>query len=176
MLIDTFETTRLQAQRLRKQDYLLLRQMHTDLKTMKTLGGIRTEEQTKENLLWNLQQWDDYKIGLWLLFKKENKEFIGTAGLRHIDIEGKLEIDLAYALLSKFWQQGYGTEMGKACLQIGFDKYNFSSIIAGTQSTNYASQKVIKKLGFTFERKIFKFGHDQLIYRLSKEEFHELKD
>ncbi len=64
MLIDSFDTSRLQAKRLRTHDYPLLRQMHTDVKMMGTLGGVRTEEQTTENLLWNLQQWEDYKVGL----------------------------------------------------------------------------------------------------------------
>lgn len=171
MIIQFFETERLQAQRLVDKDYQLLRQLHTDTETMKTLGGIRSEELTKENLQWNLQQWEEYSVGLWLLYKKENMEFIGSAGLRYIDIQGKLEIDLAYALLSRYWLRGYGTEIGHGCLKIGFGSYNFSSIIAGTQSTNFKSQNVIKKLGFTFESKIFKFGHDQLIYRLKKVDF-----
>lgn len=141
---------------------------------MRTLGGVRTEEQTTENLLWNLQQWQKNKVGLWLLFEKENKNFVGSAGLRHIDIEEIIEVDLAYALLSKFWHKGYGTEIGKACLKIGFEKLNFNSIIAGTQTTNIASQKVIKKLKFTFERTIFKFGHDQFLYRLTKDQYHYL--
>ena len=113
------------------------------------------EEQTIENLQWNLKQWEDYKVGLWLFFDKITKQFLGTGGLRHIDIEGVLEIDFAYALLSNFWQHGYATEIGKTCLEIGFEKLKFNSIVAGTRKTNFASQKVIEKLGFTFERIIF---------------------
>lgn len=174
MLIDSFDTARLHARRLITQDYLLLRQMHIDVNTMKTLGGVRTEEQTTENLLWNLQQWEEHKVGLWLFFEKENNHFVGSGGLRHINIEEIIEIDLAYALLSKFWQKGYGTEIGRACLEIGFEKLNFNSIIAGTKTTNIASQKVIKKLKFNFERTIFKFGHDQFLYRLTKDQYHYL--
>ncbi len=92
--------------------------------------------------------------------------------MRHIDIEGVLEIDLAYALCSEFWQQGYGTEIGKVCLEIGFEKLNFNSIVAGTQSTNLSSQKVIKKLRFSFENKTFKFGHEQFLYRLTKDQYY----
>ncbi|MBN9289095.1 MAG: GNAT family N-acetyltransferase [Gammaproteobacteria bacterium] len=176
MLIDSFETSRLQAKRLSSNNYGLLRQIHTDVSTMETLGGIRTEEQTLENLQWNLKQWEECNIGLWLFFEKETKQFIGTAGLRHIDIEGALEVDLAYVLLSQFWHRGYGTEMGKACLNIGFDKYKFESIVAGTRSTNFSSQKVIDKLGFSFERAIFKFGHEQFLYRLTKNEFHQTQN
>jgi len=173
MRVNFFETQRLEARMLMPQDYTLLRQMHTDAMTMKTLGGVRSEEQTKDNLQWNIKQWEEYQIGIWLFFKKPTKQFVGIGGLRHLDIEGVLEIDLAYALLSDFWQCGYATEIASVCLNIGFEKFNFNSIVAGTQNTNFASQRIIEKLGFSFEQTLFKFGHDQFIYRLTKDQFYQ---
>ena len=150
------------------KDIDLLHQMHRDPVTMETLGGVRMKEQTIQNLQWNIAQWDENGFGLWMFYEKNTKIFVGYAGLRSIEVDGTKEVEFAYSLMSKYWKRGYATEMSKACLEIAFDKLHVNNIIAKTRKSNLASQRIINKLGFSLENYFHEYGHEQILYRLTK--------
>ncbi|MFN6570277.1 GNAT family N-acetyltransferase [Dendronalium sp. ChiSLP03b] len=166
-LIETFATHRLLAERLRFQHLHELYRMHRDSQVMATLGGIRSEEATRLLILNNLNHWQCYGFGLWVFRDKVNHQFIGRAGIRNIYVEGNEEVELAYALMAKFWGKGLATEMGEKILQISFELLNLPEIICFTLTTNRASQRVMEKLGFQYEREMIRAGLPHLLYRLT---------
>ncbi len=173
--IQSFETRRLRALRLQKKHLDLLTIMHTNSETMATLGGVWTDDKIKTNLEWNLKRWDDDGFGLWLFFLLDNNKWIGRGGIRTIEVEGKNEIELAYALLPEYWQQGYATEIARACVEIGFEILQLKSLISLTLETNFKSQHVMEKAGFKFERNLIIHFEDvdypSVLYRLNREEY-----
>jgi RimJ/RimL family protein N-acetyltransferase len=48
--------------------------------------------------------------------RDEAGRFLGRAGIRHLIIEGKTEIELAYSFLSEYWGRGLATEIASALL------------------------------------------------------------
>jgi ribosomal-protein-alanine N-acetyltransferase len=64
--INAFETQRLSAIRIEAQDSEILLQMHTHPQVMATLGGLRSPQQSADNLMWNLEQWTKNGFGLWM--------------------------------------------------------------------------------------------------------------
>lgn len=165
-LIETFQTQRLLAERLRFQHLHEICMMHQNQKLMATLGGVRSDEETKLFIFNNLHHWQSYGFGLWRFQDKVNHEFVGRAGLRNTDIDGINEVELAYALMPKFWGQGLATEMGEKILEIGFKLLNLQEIVCFTLTTNKASQRVMEKLGFKYEREIIRANLPHLFYRL----------
>ena len=65
--VNQFSTARLRADRIDIDDLSDLCRMHADPEMMKTLGGPRSEEQTRRYLQLNLEHWDRYGFGLWML-------------------------------------------------------------------------------------------------------------
>ncbi|MDZ8186971.1 MAG: GNAT family N-acetyltransferase [Nostoc sp. ChiSLP02] len=166
-LIETFSTPRLFAERLRFQHLNELYRMHQNREVMATLGGIRSDEATRLFIFNNLHHWQQYGFGLWVFRDKSNRQFVGRAGLRNTYVDGKEEVELAYALIAKFWGQGLATEMGEKILQVGFELLNISEVICFTLTTNQASQRVMEKLGFKYQRDIIHANLPHLLYRLT---------
>jgi hypothetical protein len=86
--------------------------------------------------------------------------------LKTYRIDGKDVIGLAYAVLSEFWNQGYATEMAQAGVQVGFEQLGFTEICSWTLPVNLASQRVMEKLGFRYEREFEFAGLKHRFFRL----------
>lgn len=165
--METFYTNRMFAERLRFIHLNELNKMHQDKQVMATLGGVRSNEDTRLFILNNLHHWQNYGFGLWVFRDKITNQFVGRAGLRKTDVEGKDEVELAYALMAKFWGQGLATEMGEGILRIGFDLLGLQNVVCFTLTTNIASKRVMEKLGFKYERDIIYADLPHLFYRLT---------
>jgi RimJ/RimL family protein N-acetyltransferase len=152
--IERFSTERLNAERLSADHFEELCRMHHDERVMATLGGTRSDDDTYRYLLKNLDHWKQHGYGLWIFRDKETNAFAGRGGIRHLTVEGKDEIELAYALRSEYWGKGLATEMAKNLVTISFEKLALPDLVALTLTTNKASQRVMKKAGLTLEREI----------------------
>ncbi len=165
--IDSFATDRLFAEKIKWSDLDKLINMHTNHHVMATLGGLRTEDETRDDLEWHLNQWKENGFGVWLFYLKDTKEWVGRAGLRRVEIEGHEEIELGYALMPSFWKLGLATEMAKACIEIAFEVARLDNLISFALTTNKASQRVMEKAGFQHERDILYTNLPHSLYRMN---------
>jgi ribosomal-protein-alanine N-acetyltransferase len=169
--IEYFETDRMIAKRITEGDFEDLLHMHQDEQAMATLGGVRSVEETHENLEWNLKQWENNGFGLWLFRSKVTGQLIGRGGIRRVSIGDAKEIELGFALMPEYWGRGLATEMAKASNEVAFEKLKLDSIVSFTLKTNISSQHVIEKTGFKYERDIELGGEPHVLYRLSADDY-----
>ena len=132
---------------------------------MVTLGGVRSAAQTRDFLDKNLAHWEQHGCGLWMFTAKEDGRFVGRGGLRHVAVGGGNEIELAYALEAEFWGQGYATEMAAAIVSFAAAQYGLDNLVCFTLTDNLASQRVMEKVGFEFERSIVHAEMPHVLYR-----------
>ena len=163
--INSFSTERLLAEKVTENDLEKFCLMHTNEDVMRTLGGLRNEEKTIENLNWNLKQWADNGFGFWMFYLKDTQEWIGRGGLRRIEVGGNTEVEVGYALMPKFWNQGFATEITQACVEIAFEVIHLDDIVSFTLTTNTSSRRVMEKAGFKYERDIIHAGLPHVLYR-----------
>ena len=134
--------------------------------------GVLSYEETKEELEWFLNGHPEHpELGLWATIHKETDKFIGRCGLLPWEIDGKLEVEVAYLLDKDFWHQGLASEAAKGILTYAFEKLNFSRIICLMDPDNIASQNVAKRIGMTLESKVDGIAGDNfptLIYSIEK--------
>jgi RimJ/RimL family protein N-acetyltransferase len=172
--IDTFGTERLTAERLRPEhlcDYVRLFQ---DVRVMATLSPDGKPLPAQEVARWlqlSLDQWDRHHCGFWAIRTKEGNRFVGRAGLKNVDMLGKNEVELAYALLPEFWGQGLATEISTAILELAFKTIGLAEVVCFTLTTNLASQRVMEKVGFQFERAGMHADLPHVFYRLTSAQF-----
>jgi [ribosomal protein S5]-alanine N-acetyltransferase len=170
--IETFTTERLLAERLGSQHFADLSRMHHDPRVMKTLapaghpnGGMLSDEETRRFLDKDAAHWEQYGYGLWALRANSDGRFVGRAGLRHTQVGGTDEVELAYALVADAWGQGFATEIAGALVGLGFDQLGLATIVCFTLTTNRASQRVMQKAGFRYERDLIHAGLPHVFYR-----------
>ena len=134
--------------------------------------GVLNLEETKEELEWHMNGHPKYpELGLWATIHKETSKFIGRCGLLPWEIDGKLEVEIAYLLDKSFWHQGLATEAAQGILNYGFGKLNLPRLICLIDPENIASQRVAERIGMTLERKVDGIDGDNyptLIYSINK--------
>src|SRR5437879_1396450 len=101
--LDSFRTDRLSAERLRPEHFGDYWRMYSDPRVTATLGGVRSEEETRVFLQKGLEHWERHGFGLWIFRDLTEGQFVGRAGLRYAAVDGKDEVELAYALMSEYW-------------------------------------------------------------------------
>jgi ribosomal-protein-alanine N-acetyltransferase len=84
-------------------------------------------------------------VGLFGVRFRGGEDLLGFCGFARL--EGMDEIELAYELTASVWGRGIATEAALACLRHGFDEAGLERMIAGADSPNVASLRVLEKLG-----------------------------
>lgn len=166
--IEKLSLTRLQGEKFAARHEELLAKMHADSRVMTTLGGIRSREDHREYMIENIEHWEKHGFGKWVFFDSEN-QFISRGGLLCVTIEGSDEVELNYSVAADFWGRGYATEMAVGILSVGFEELALTSIVAFTLETNVPSQRVMQKVGMSFERNFTWKDWPHVLYRICRE-------
>lgn len=165
--LEEMRTARLILERLRPVHRDDLRRLHGDARVMATLGGVRTAEETARLLAECVQHWEQHGFGLWAVRDKGTGEFAGRGGLKHTFVGGRDEVEVAYALLPQYWGGGLATELAVESVRVGFDVLDRPDLVCFTLTTNRASQRVMHKAGFRYERDVMHAGLPHLLCRLT---------
>jgi RimJ/RimL family protein N-acetyltransferase len=160
----TFITTdRLEIRYITGEDFHFIFRLLNEPSWIKYIGdkGIKTEDDAKNYIETGpLQMYKDYGFGLYLVTLKETGVPIGLCGL--IKRPSLDNIDLGYAFLPEFTGKGYAFEATKAVLQYGKEQLSIDKIVAITTTDNVSSEKVLLKLGFTFDSLINENNGEEL--------------
>ena len=165
-----FETARLRAYRLQLEHFALLLAMHQDPVTMATLGGVRSEQQTRDYLQRFLDHWEENGFGMWVLYDRQ-QQFVGRAALRRMELGGQMEVEVGCALLAPFWRQGLASEIIGALVSIVFERLRLPDLVGFALPENRASVRILEKLGFRYEKDIVHAGRPHVLYRLTRQQF-----
>lgn len=132
----------------------------------RTLGGLRSRVQVEQSLQSNIDHWREHGFGAWMLADRATGAFVGRGGLKFVEIDGRQEIEVLYALLPEYWGRGLATEVAVEAIRIGFEELKASGIIGFTLVDNAASRNVLEKAGLVFERPIQHAGLPHVLYRI----------
>jgi [ribosomal protein S5]-alanine N-acetyltransferase len=163
--VNALATLRLIGRRMTAGDFELLRLLHQNEAVAATLGGILSDTQVSNSLNDHLAHFDSYGYGLWIFHSKATGCFVGRGGLRNVFVGGHDEVEVAYALMPEFWNQGLATEIAQASVEIGFMQCELPELVSFTLPTNVASRRVMEKAGFRFERDIVYKKLPYVLYR-----------
>ena len=86
------------------------------------------------------------------------------------------ETEVGYLLDKPFWGKGYATEAARASLQFGFDRFDFSQLIALVHPENNASRRVLEKCGMTYVETIPLWGLDLMRHTVNRSSFMDLME
>lgn len=145
-----FETTRLILRRFTEDDAALILQLNSDPDVLKYLHEpvLESEERAREIIREIILPQYSFNLGRWAIHQKDDHQFIGWCGLKHrSDLN---EIDLGYRLLKSAWGLGYATETACRTLDHGFNSLHLNIITGRAHIENFASIKVLEKIGMKF--------------------------
>ncbi|RUR05735.1 N-acetyltransferase [Legionella sp. km772] len=136
------------------QDFNELYQLQSNPEVMRFIGnGIRTEEEVLQGLEKAIGHQKKHGFSLGSVFKKDGLEFVGRAGLIYKNYDdSQPEIEVAYALLPKYWKQGYAVELALSLINWAHTSLFISNIIGIVNPENLKSKKVLENTGMNFFR------------------------
>jgi [ribosomal protein S5]-alanine N-acetyltransferase len=71
--------------------------------------------------------------------------------------------------MAEFWNKGVATEIATVSLKVAFERIGIGNIVAFTLPTNWASRRVMEKVGLRYERDIVHAGRSHVLYRIKRE-------
>ncbi len=163
------------AERLTSTHYPEIRRLHLHPQVMKTLsrdGQILPDNVTKDGLIQNDTHWAEHGFGFWIFRARDTGTFLGRCGLKWYTIDDQDVVGLAYAVIFDHWNRGLATEMAAASLRIGFEQLGLDEVASWTLPFNIASQRVMQKLGFSYETDTVFAGLLHRLYRLTAADWH----
>jgi RimJ/RimL family protein N-acetyltransferase len=88
-------------------------------------------------------------FGLYLVELKDSRTPIGMCGL--IKRAELPDVDIGFAFLPDFWNQGFAFEAATAVLKHGHEMFKLARIVAITSLDNNPSIKLLQRMGFAYE-------------------------
>jgi [ribosomal protein S5]-alanine N-acetyltransferase len=173
-LADSLTTSRLLGTPATPSDFADLRRLHSDGRVTATLsadGQPFSEEQTRGFLARAAEHWNAHGFGLWMFRDRATHDFVGYGGVRHTIVEGRDQIELAYAIAFDHQRKGFATEISLAALRVAFNDLRLDHVVAFTLPHNRASRRVMEHCGFTYARDIVHAGLPHVLYVLRAADF-----
>lgn len=168
------ETERLLLREILPTDVDAMFAMDSDPEVHRYLGNnpVKDKEQIRGAIEFIRGQYVEFGIGRWAIVDKKTNQFIGWAGLKYVTEETNGHInyfDLGYRLNKQYWGNGFATEAALACIEYGFKILELNEIYAMVDQENDGSNKIMKKVGFTFIEDFVLDGIPHNWYKMEKQ-------
>ena len=98
-----------------------------------------------------VDRWSRDGFGLWAIERREDRAFIGFAGLAAPSFEAHFTpaVEVGWRLAAAAWGRGYATESARAALRFGFEELDLAEIVSFTVPANVRSRAVMERLGMS---------------------------
>jgi RimJ/RimL family protein N-acetyltransferase len=149
------ETERLVLREFGLDDAAFILELLNESAFLRFIGdkGVRTLADARDYLLKGpMESYRRFGFGLYLASLREDGAPIGMCGL--VKRDGLDDVDVGFALRSRYWSRGYATEAAAGVLDHGRRTLHLGRIVAIANPDNLASIAVLEKIGLKFERMV----------------------
>ena len=112
-----------------------------------------------------LQRYESGTFGLQAIIDKKSKQLVGQCGLLVQKIDGKLEIEVGYHILKKYWGMGYAPEAAKLFIDFALENQLAQNVIAIIHEKNEKSIRVAEKIEMKLDRETEWMGERVKVYK-----------
>jgi len=176
--MNSIETSRLLLRRWRPEDREPFYRINSDLRVMEHFPGTLSRSETDQLLVGIEAHFARHGFGPFAAELRETGQFIGFIGISipAFDAPFMPAVEIGWRLDPAFWNRGLATEGARAVLRYAFDVLELKEVVSFTVPANFASRRVMEKLGMTrdpaddFDHPRLPAGHRlrrHVLYRLS---------
>jgi ribosomal-protein-alanine N-acetyltransferase len=157
------ETDRLKLRALSDDDAEAFYQLNSDPEVMRFTGEppLRSIREAREAIA-SYPDFDSIGYGRWGCVMKGEESIFGFCGLKYL--EELHAVDVGFRFLPQYWGKGFATEACHASVQFGFEVLGLTHIIALVLPENFASVRVLEKVGMKLEGNVMYEGLNPLRY------------
>ena len=130
-------------------DFELAMALWGDIQVTRFIGGPFSEKEVQERLARELVFMKEHGVQYWPVFLLGDGDFTGCCGLRPYRLEDGI-YELGFHFRPMYWGKGFAVEASRAVIGHASESLGGRGLFAGHYPENYASSKVLEKLGFRF--------------------------
>lgn len=147
------ETKRLILRSWEPRDLEPFAKMASDPRVMEFFPSLLTRAESAENIRLMMEKIEKNGFCFWAAELKATQEFIGFIGLNIPGFQTAFTpcVEIGWRLAYDYWGQGLAPEGAIASLKYGFEQLNLEEIVAFTTKDNLKSQRVMEKIGMTYD-------------------------
>lgn len=176
--MDSIETPRLLLRQWRPEDREPFYRINSDPKVMEHFSGTLSRSESDQLVELAEAHFARHRFGPFAAELRETEQFIGFIGISipAFDAPFMPAVEIGWRLEPAFWNRGLATEGARAVLRYAFDVLQLKEVVSFTVPDNFASRRVMEKLGMTrdpaddFDHPRLPEGHRlrrHVLYRLS---------
>ena len=145
-----------------------LLEMYRDPSTVEYIGSppLETIDQMLAGIARRSAHEEEHGFSLWSVLERASGRLVGECGLQML--EGGPDVELGYKLAGAARGRGYATEAAAAWIAHGFAVLGLERIVAVAWPENAASRRVMEKVGMTLVGPGHHYGHETLLYEISR--------
>jgi [ribosomal protein S5]-alanine N-acetyltransferase len=173
---DILDTERLTLRRYTTADIADFLVLDTDPGVMRFIGsGVLSRLPRERWLRDRLAEGWPAQGGLWTVREREGGRFLGWSVLCPIPLlssrYGTQLYEIGYRYLPTAWGRGIATEAARRVLDFGFRELGHDLIVGVTHPENWASQRVLQKIGLRREGERVAYGHSVPYFSLTRQTY-----
>jgi len=148
----TLETERLVLRNLTEEDAEQIFQYASDQDVARyvTWDVHQTMNDTYNFIRFALSRYEERKVAPWGIVYKDEGKVIGTIDFVYWNTDHK-RAEIGYVLAKAYWGKGIMTEAASKVLEYGFNEMGLERIEARCLVENIGSERVMQKIGMTYE-------------------------
>jgi ribosomal-protein-alanine N-acetyltransferase len=100
----------------------------------------------------------------WKIQRKPDGLLIGLCGLQALRLGSRWEVEIGWWLTPPNWGRGLASEAAGAVMRETLKSLNANRIVAIAIAENYASRRIMQKIGMRYERNVRHRGFDVVLY------------
>ncbi len=146
------QTKRLAFRRWSPADLPLAISLWGDPEVTRFFGGPFSKEAVQRRLELEISNETAHHVQYWPIFLRSTEEFVGCTGLRPYHPADQV-YELGFHLRPQHWGKGFATEAAAGVVSYAFSTLRTKALFAAHHPANFASKRIIEKLGFQFTHK-----------------------
>lgn len=180
------KSERLRFRKYQQEDFCLFYDMLSSPENMKYRSSEpKTEPEVNDYLQWGMlcAEQNPCINFRYAVILKDTGKLIGSCELAFTDHD---PAELAWELHRNYWNKGYGTEIGRTLLRLGFEILQLRRITADRNTLNIGSYRIMEKIGMRREAHYVKLyrgnsvlGHawcDKYLYAILRDEYLSMRE
>jgi [ribosomal protein S5]-alanine N-acetyltransferase len=100
----------------------------------------------------------------WKIQRKPDGRLIGLCGLYALPLGCRWEVEIGWWLTPHYWGRGLASEAASAVMKFALKNLPVERIVAIAIAENYASRRIMQKIGMRYERSISHKGFQVVLY------------
>jgi [ribosomal protein S5]-alanine N-acetyltransferase len=162
----SIETQRMRLSRWQPCDAVAFRPIAQDPQVMRYVnnGEPWSDAKVRDFIARQMRHIAQNGFCFWKIQRKPDGRLIGLCGLQALRLGSRWEVEIGWWLTPPNWGRGLASEAAGAVMRVAPGTLNIERIVAIAIPENYASRRIMQKIGMRYERNVCHRGFDVVLH------------